>query len=160
MGNQGAADITNEPDSGPGGADPLSAGPVKRPGLLDHISHLGAGIGHLFGAQLQLFGAELNLARSALVMMLFIGLVAIVFAVALGLTLLALTGWALAQWFGSWAWALGALAVVQLLFLLGAMLAFRRCLHWLTLPATRAEWKALMKAARRDQKPDGRDNEP
>jgi uncharacterized membrane protein YqjE len=160
MGDRGVDDIINEPDSGPGGAEPLSAGSVKRPGLLDHASHLLAGVGHLFGAQLQLFGAELNLARSALVMMLLMGLAAIVFAVALGLTLLALMGWGLAQWLGSWAWALAVLAVVQLLFLLGAILAFKRCLHWLTLPATRAEWKALMKAATRDEKPDGRGNEP
>jgi len=85
-------------------------------------------------------------------MMLFMGLAAIVFAVALGFTLLALAGWGLAQWFGSWAWALTALAALQLLLLVGAILVFRRAMHWLTLPATRAEFAILAREASRQGK--------
>jgi F0F1-type ATP synthase assembly protein I len=72
-------------------------------------------------------------------------LAATVFAVALGLTLLALIGWLLAQWFGSWAWALLALALLQVLGVAGAIVLFRRCLHWLSLPASRAQWRSLVR---------------
>jgi ABC-type dipeptide/oligopeptide/nickel transport system permease component len=121
------------------------------------LSRLARGLKHLFAAQFALLGAELSLARSGMVLMLIMGLAAIVFAVALGLTLLALAGWGLAQWFGSWAWALCALAAIQLLFLAGAILVFRRCLHWLTLPGTRAEWAVLMKDAARQGKADSKE---
>ncbi len=88
-------------------------------------------------------------------MMLFMGLAAIVFAVALGFTLLALAGWGLAQWFGSWAWALAVLATIQLILLVVAILVFRRGMHWLTLPATRAEIATLAKDAARQGKAEG-----
>jgi hypothetical protein len=50
----------------------------------------------------------------------------------------------LAKWFGSWFWALLALCVLQLVFLLASILLFRRCMHWMSLPATRGEWSAMM----------------
>src|SRR6201991_3971450 len=135
----------------PGADAPKPAG-VKMPAWLDDVRKLGLGLKNLFGAQLRLIGAELGLARSGITMMLFMGLAAIVFAVALGFTLLALAGWGLAQWFGSWAWALGVLALIQLVLLIAAMRVFRRGMHWLTLPATRAELATLAKDAARQGK--------
>jgi hypothetical protein len=38
-----------------------------------------------------------------------------------------------------------ALALLQGLFLLGAIALFRRCMHWMSLPATRSEWSAMMR---------------
>ncbi|NID16479.1 ABC transporter ATP-binding protein [Luteibacter yeojuensis] len=125
------------------------------PSWLDDVRRLGAGLKDLFAAQLKLLSAELGLARSGIVLMLFMGLAAIVFAVALGFTLLALAGWGLAQWFGSWAWALTVLAGLQLLLLVGAILVFRRAMHWLTLPATRAEVAALAREAGQRGKAEG-----
>ncbi|WP_109124690.1 hypothetical protein [Dyella sp. C11] len=125
------------------------------PGLLDDIGRLGRAFQKLFGAQLKLLAAELGLARSAVHWLLIAGLVATVAAVGMGLTLLGLMGWLLAQWLGSWAWALAALALVELLFLAGAMVLFRRCMHWMTLPATRGEWNAMMREALRRPDPQG-----
>jgi hypothetical protein len=48
-------------------------------------------------------------------------------------------------WFGSWIWALLTLTVLQMLFLLGSILLFRRCMHWMSLPVTRSEWNAMMR---------------
>ncbi|MGE7137620.1 ABC transporter ATP-binding protein [Luteibacter sp. NPDC031894] len=148
-GPPGRQDV-NEPMPGEGAA----AGSAKAasPSWLDDLRRLGAGLKELFSAQLALLSAELGLARAGIVMMLFMGLAAIVFAVALGFTLLALAGWGLAQWFGSWAWALTALAALQLLLLVGAILVFRRAMHWLTLPATRAEFAILAREASRQGK--------
>jgi uncharacterized membrane protein YqjE len=134
--------------NGPVPGDEAPAGAkLAMPAWVDDVRRLGAGLKNLFGAQLALAGAEITLARSGIVMMLFMGLAAIVFAVALGFTLLALAGWGLAQWFGSWAWALTALAGVQVVLLVLAILVFRRGMHWLTLPATRAELATLAKEA-------------
>jgi uncharacterized membrane protein YqjE len=152
-----AEDTGNQGSEAPQGAP---AGPAAKPAWLTDLSRLGRGLKELFSAQFALLGAELSLARSGIVLMLIMGLAAIVFAVALGLTLLALTGWALYQWFGSWAWALGALAAIQVLFLVCAILVFRRCLHWLTLPASRAEWAILMKDAARQGKAESREVDP
>jgi uncharacterized membrane protein YqjE len=129
--------------------------PPAPPGLLDDIGRLGRAFQTLFGAQLKLLSAELGLARSAVHWLLIAGLVATVAAVGMGLTLLGLIGWLLAQWFGSWAWALAALSLVELLFLAGAMLLFRRCMHWMTLPATRGEWSAMMRETLRRPGPQG-----
>jgi hypothetical protein len=38
-----------------------------------------------------------------------------------------------------------ALALLQVLFLLGSIALFRRCMHWMSLPATRGEWSAMMR---------------
>ncbi len=132
--------------------------PPAPPGLLDDIGRLGRAFQKLFGAQLKLLTAELGLARSAVHWLLIAGLVATVAAVGMGLTLLGLIGWLLAQWFGSWAWALAALSLVELLFLAGAMLLFRRCMHWMTLPATRNEWSAMMRDTLR--RPGPQDSNP
>ncbi|MET0255060.1 MAG: phage holin family protein [Luteibacter sp.] len=125
------------------------------PGWIDDIRRLGIGLKNLFSAQLALAGAEFGLAKSGIVMMLFMGLAAIVFAVALGLTLLALAGWGLAQWFGSWAWALTALAGLQLVLLIVAILVFRRAMHWLSLPGTRSELASLAKEAMKQGRAEG-----
>jgi len=113
-------------------------------GLLDEIGQLGHGVKELFGAQVELASAELGLARSALSWIFVAGLAATVVGVGFGLTLLALAGLLLAKWLGSWLAALVVLACVQVLLLLGAMFLFHRCLHWMTLPATRAQWSAMM----------------
>ena len=131
-----------EEAAGPtGGEAPQQPKPSN---LLDDIGRLGRAFKQLFGAQLALLSAELGLARSAVSWMLVAGLAATVAGVGLGLTLLGLIGVALAQWFGSWLWALGALAILQLLFLLGAVWFFRRCMHWMSLPATRGQWRAIV----------------
>jgi hypothetical protein len=67
--------------------------------------------------------------------------------VGMGLTVLGIIGVMLAKWFGSWLWALLALFLLQCLFLLGAILLFRRCMHWMSLPATRGELSAIMHEA-------------
>ncbi|HEY4292779.1 MAG TPA: phage holin family protein [Luteibacter sp.] len=152
-GPSGRHDV-DKPTSGEGAAgEPKPAAPS----WLDDLRRLGAGLKELFAAQLKLLSAELGLARSGIVTMLFMGLAAIVFAVALGFTLLALAGWGLAQWFGSWAWALTVLAGIQLLLLVGAILLFRRAMHWLTLPATRSEFAMLAREAARQGKAESRE---
>lgn len=117
-------------------------------GVLAELGRLGQAVKDLFGAQLELLSAEVGLARTALSWMLLAGLAATVAGVGLGLTLLALIGVLLAKLFASWVWALVALAVLQLLFMLGAIVFFRRCMHWMSLPATRTEWSAMMRETR------------
>lgn len=114
-------------------------------GLLAEISQLGRAVKQLFGAQWHLLAAELGLARSAVSWILLAALAATVAGVGLGLSILGLVGLLLAKWFGSWLWALLALCVLQLLFLLGAIWLFRRCMHWMSLPATRTEWGTMMR---------------
>ena len=116
-------------------------------GLLAEISQLGRAVKKLFSAQMELLAAELGLARRAISWMLLAGLAATIAGVGCGLTVLGLLGVLLAKWLGSWVWALLVLAVLQLLFLLGAILLFRRCMHWMSLPATRGEWSAMMREA-------------
>ncbi|MBD8898793.1 ABC transporter ATP-binding protein [Rhodanobacter sp. DHG33] len=113
--------------------------------MLGELNQLVHAVRRLFGAQLHLLAAELGLARSAVSWLLVAALVATVAAVALGLTLLGLVGALLALWFHSWIWALLALALLQGLLLAGAILLFRRCMHWMSLPATRHEWNAMMR---------------
>ena len=129
-------------------AEPIrdAAAPNVPPsGLLDELAQLVRATRQLFGAQLQLLAAELGLARSAVSWMLLAGLAATVAGVGLSLSVLAFIGLLLAKWFGSWLWALLVLCVLQLLFLFGAIVLFRRCMHWLSLPVTRGEWGALMR---------------
>jgi uncharacterized membrane protein YqjE len=152
-------------EDGPSGRDDMggpapddmapASSKLAMPGWIDDIRRLGIGLKNLFSAQLALAGAEFGLAKSGIVMMLFMGLAAIVFAVALGLTLLALAGWGLAQWFGSWAWALTALAGLQLVLLIVAILVFRRAMHWLSLPGTRSELASLAKEAMKQGRAEG-----
>ena len=114
-------------------------------GLLTEIGQLGRAVKHLFGAQMHLLAAELGLARSAVSWMLLAGLAATVAGVGFGLTVLGLLGVVLAAWFGSWIWSLLVLALLQMLFLAGSILLFRRCMHWMSLPVTRNEWSAMMR---------------
>lgn len=116
-------------------------------GLLDEVGQLGRSVKRMFGAQLDLFGAELGLARSAVSWMLIGGLAATVAGVGMGLTLLGFIGVALASWWGSWLWSLLALFFLQAMFLTGAILLVKRCMHWMTLPATRGELSAMMRDA-------------
>jgi len=119
--------------------------PAPSSSLLDELGRLAGAVRRLFGAQLRLLAAELGLARSAVSWLLVAALVATVAGVALGLTLLGLVGVLLATWFHSWIWALLVLALLQALLLAGAILLFRRCMHWMSLPATRHEWGAMMR---------------
>lgn len=128
----------------PGHATAPDSAPLPS-GLLDDLARFGRAFKQLFGAQLHLLGAELGLARSAVSWMLLAGLAATVAGVGLGLSVLALIGMLLAKWFGSWLWAMAVLCVLQVLFLLGAIALFRRCMHWMSLPATRGEWGAMMR---------------
>lgn len=130
-------------------ADPEGpAGSVPASSLFAELGQLGHAVRRLFSAQLELVSAELGLARAAFSWMLLAGLAATIAGVGLGLTLLALVGVLLAHWFGSWVWALIALAVLQLISMLVAIVFFRRCMHWMTLPATRTEWGAMMRDTR------------
>jgi len=113
-------------------------------GLLSELGQLGRAIKHLFGAQLHLLAAELGLARAAVSWMLIAGLAATVAGVGLGLSVLAFIGLLLAKWLGSWILALLGLCVLQLLFLVGSMVLFRRCMHWMSLPISRSEWRQMM----------------
>jgi hypothetical protein len=126
-----------------GQPEPSSEQPPS--GLLHELSELARAVRKLFGAQLHLLAAELGLARSAVSWMLVAGLGATVAGVGLGLTLLGLLGLVLAKWLGSWIFAFAILAILQALFLLGAVLLFRRCMHWMSLPASRQEWHAIMR---------------
>lgn len=139
------------------GEPPSNAAPDTAPpssGLLSDIAQLGRAVKHLFGAQLHLLAAELGLARSAVSWMLMAGLAATVAGVGLGLTALGLLGVILAAWLGSWLWSLLALALLQCVFLIGAILVFRRCMHWMSMPASRHEWSALMHDAVRKAESD------
>lgn len=138
--------MNSEGEATPGAA-PESAPPPS--GLLHEISQLFRAVKHLFGAQLDLMAAELGLARSAISWMLLAGLAATVAGVGFGLTVLGLLGVLLAKWLGSWVWALLILAVSQLLFLIAAIVLFRLCMHWMSLPTTRAEWSAMMRDSAR-----------
>lgn len=132
-------EATEQP--GPSGVPPASSGS----GLLEDIARLGRAVRNLFGAQLTLLAAELGLARSAVSWMLAAGLAATVAGVGLGLTLLGLIGMLLAKWFGSWILAFVVLAALEALALLGAIVLFRRCMHWMSLPGTRQEWRAIVR---------------
>ena len=130
-------------------------------GLLDDVGQFGRALKRLFGAQLHLLGAELGLARSAISWILVAGLAATVAGVGMGLTVLGIIGLALAKWLGSWLVSLLLLFVLQGVFLLGAILLFRRCMHWMTLPATRGELGAMIRdAAGRQPSDRGEKNRP
>jgi len=130
-----------------GESTPQAAPDVAPPssGLLTDIGQFGRAVKQLFGAQMHLLAAELGLARSAVSWMLLAALAATAGAVGLGLTVLGLVGVLLVQWLGSWIGALLVLALVQLLFLVATLVLFRRCMHWMSLPATRSEWGAMIR---------------
>ncbi|WP_333679596.1 ABC transporter ATP-binding protein [Dyella sp.] len=126
-------------------AQPKPGSEAESNGLLDDLGRLARAVRSLFGAQLSLLAAELGLARSAVSWLLAAGLGATIAGVGLGLTLLSLIGFLLAKWLGSWIWALAVLSVLEVLVLLGTILLFRRCMHWMSLPGTRQEWRAIMR---------------
>jgi uncharacterized membrane protein YqjE len=126
-------------------AQPKPGSEAESSGLLDDLGRLARAVRSLFGAQLSLLAAELGLARSAVSWLLAAGLGATIAGVGLGLTLLSLIGFLLAKWLGSWIWALAVLSVLEVLVLLGTILLFRRCMHWMSLPGTRQEWRAIMR---------------
>ncbi|WP_233840220.1 ABC transporter ATP-binding protein [Dyella sp. 2HG41-7] len=134
-------------DNDAAGPPPDPTGEPASSGLIDEFARLARSVRSLFGAQLQLLAAELGLARSAVSWILAAGLAATIAGVGLGLTVLGLIGLLLAKWFHSWILAFVGLAVLEVLALLGAILLFRRCMHWMSLPATRQEWHAMMQIA-------------
>lgn len=123
-----------------------SPAPPPFSGLLAELAQLGRAVKHLFGAQMELLAAEAGLARSAIPWIMIAGLAATISGVGLGLTLLGLAGVALAHWFGSWLWALGALSVLQLIFLLVAIFTVRRCMKMFGFRATRDQWGNMMRS--------------
>ncbi|MBN8923836.1 MAG: hypothetical protein BGP10_08190 [Rhodanobacter sp. 68-29] len=135
--------MQEEPAQGQDRGTAPEGSPAPSSSLLQELGQLGSAVRRLFGAQLQLLAAELGLARAAVSWLLLAALVATVAGVALGLTLLGLVGVLLAGWFHSWPWALAVLAVLQILLLWGAIALFRRCMHWISLPATRQELGAV-----------------
>lgn len=108
------------------------------PRWLHDIEEATEAVRELAQAQWHLLGTELRLVRSAALTLLVVMLLAVVFASSLGLALLALLGLLLSQWLGSWIWALLVLAGLLVLGLGASMILGRRCLHWLSLPGTRA----------------------
>jgi hypothetical protein len=127
-------------------AGPSGPPPEQAPsGLLNELAQVVQAVRQLFGAQMHLLAAELGLARSAASWLLAAGLIATVVGVGLGLTILGLMGLLLAKWLHSWILAFLVLAVLEALALLCAILLFRRCMHWMSLPATRQEWRAIMR---------------
>jgi hypothetical protein len=129
--------------------------PGSSPGWWAELSELGRAFKQLLGAQWALLLAEIGLARSAVWLLLMAGLAAMVAGVGFGLTVLALVGVALAKWWGSWLFALLALALLQLLFLLAASVLFRRCLHWLSLPRSREHGARLLRDSLRARRATG-----
>lgn len=126
--------------SAPGADDPYAA----LPRWVRLLREAAAGVGDLASAHVRLLGAELKLARGAAHLAMFAALAATTCAVAFGLTLLALLGHLLALWLGSWSWALAVLAAGLVLALVAAILVFRHCLHLLSLPESRAQWRILL----------------
>ncbi|HUA81645.1 MAG TPA: ABC transporter ATP-binding protein [Dyella sp.] len=141
-------------DNDAAGPPPDPSGEPASSGLVDEFARLVRAVRSLFGAQWHLLAAELGLARSAVSWILAAGLAATIAGVGLGLTILGLIGLLLAKWFHSWILAFAALAVLEALSLLGAILLFRRCMHWMSLPATRQEWRAVMRIAVRKAEQD------
>lgn len=127
-------------------APPPDEAPPKA-SVLDEGTRLAGALRHWLAAQRQLLHAELGLARSALAWWLAAALAAVVFAVALGLTLLGLLAVVLAAGLHSWVAALAVLALLQIVLLAASIMLFRRCLRWMSLPATRQEWRAAWQAA-------------
>lgn len=144
MQNEGdAPDQSTAPDPAPSSS-----------GLLDDFGQFGRALKQLFGAQLHLLGAELGLARSAVSWILIAGLAATVAGVGMGLTVLGIIGVLFARWLDSWILSLLLLFLLQGAFLIGAIVLFRRCMHWMSLPATRGELSAMMHDVTGQHRPD------
>ncbi len=118
--------------------------PPSDDSLLTDVSQFGRAGKNLLAAQWQLFKAEVGLAQSAMVWLLVAGMAAFLLVNAAVLTLNALIAVALAQWIGSWVAALAIVLGLQLLFILASVLFCRRCLRWMSLPATRNQLHAII----------------
>ncbi|HET7266721.1 MAG TPA: ABC transporter ATP-binding protein [Oleiagrimonas sp.] len=135
------------------------------PRWLQDLGEAAAALRELAQAQWQLVEAELRLARSAARTLMVVSVLVVVFAVALGLTVLGLLGFALSLWLGSWLWALLVLAGLLVLGLGCSVALGRRCLHWLSLPDTRTQWRAFTSqagastSAKRQSRPQQSDQE-
>lgn len=121
---------------------------LSAPGVKQDFAQFGRALKEVFAAQLPLLAAELGLAKSAVVWMLVSGLMLVILGVGVATSVLALAGVALAKWFGSWLWALGALAVLQLLLMVLAVVVIRRCMRWMSLPQTRGQWRSIFNDAK------------
>ncbi len=143
-----SADVPG-PDPDPSEGD---AGARATPAWWEDLAGLGQAYKHLFAAQLELLAAELGLARTAVHWMLAMALLATISGVGLGLTLLGALGLLLAQWLHSPLQAMLVLALLQVLALGGAVMLFLRCMHWLSLPRSRGEWRALVRDTLRKTK--------
>lgn len=134
-------------DTGEPAADADAAPP---PSPWADLAQLAGAARALLVAHRRLLGAELGLARRALAGLLTSALAAIALAVVFGLTVLGLLGVLLAERLHSWPLALAVLAVLQALLLAVAIAVFRRCLHWLSLPASRQAWAQWRQLPRHD----------
>lgn len=135
-------------ESGDAADDEAAAASWSPPAWVRDVAAAATALRDLVAAQIGLLGAELRLARSAARSALVALAVALVLLLAVGLTALALLAAALEQWLGSWPAALGILVLIQVLLLAITLWWFRRCLHWMTLPASRAEWRSLVERVR------------
>lgn len=129
--------MTTSFDSNDGAPEVPSA-----PSWVGDVLAAAAAVRALVDAQIDLLGAELRLARRAARLAVAVFVAIVVFAVAFGLSLVALLATALAQVLTSWPQALLMLAALLLIALVGSTWLLRQCLHWMTLPASRAEWRA------------------
>lgn len=137
----------SEPKSGQSAAPDheSDAAASSPPRWLRDLREAIAALRELAAAQVGLLRAELRVAQAAAHTAMLAALAATVFAVALGLTLLALIGWGFAQWFGSWLWALLALAALQVVGVIGAIFLVRWCFHLMSLPRSRAQLQATVR---------------
>lgn len=134
-----------DPEQGPTSAGGDGAELPSPPAWLRQLCTAADALRDLAQAQWRLAGAEWRLARSAAMIALVAASLVAVFAIALGLVLLAVAALLLMEWLHSWLLALLVLAVIVALCLAASGVLFRRCLHWMSLPETRAQWRVLAK---------------
>lgn len=123
------------------------------PPWLRQLMMAASALRELAQAQWQLMCSEWRLARSAAKAVLALVLLMALFSLALGMSLLALAATALAYWLGSWILALGILSAILALCLMVSFFLFRRCLGWMSLPETRAQWRLLKQDLGRSTRP-------
>jgi hypothetical protein len=122
-----------------GDEDQASSVPV----WLQQLAASGGAVRELIAAQWGLLRAELRLARSAVRAALMSAILAGALFLALGVTLLGLVAVALFLWLGSWILALGILAAILFVCLMLSLIVLRRCVTWMSLPGTRAQWREI-----------------
>ena len=128
----------------PGSADASAPAPVA--GVLDDLAAAAAAAGTLLGALGRLARAELRLAWRGVRLAAWALLATVLLLLFLLLTLVILLVWLLLHATGSLGAGLALTALVLLLALLGARALLRLGLHWLSLPATRAEARAALQS--------------